>query len=126
MCIRDRGTLSAALARYKGSPGVEHRITHASGLATLWGGEEVFVGEGHLPQMGLSTGMANALDAKEGDLLYVTDPRAWLGGLKSCHGIVGWIEEGTDCQVFIGKDSLSVIAGESPEGSTPVKVEKLY
>ena len=120
------GTLEAALARYKGSPGVEHRFAVTSGVATPWEGEEVFVGEGHLPQMGLSRGMAEALGAKEGDLLYVTDPRAWLGGLKSCHGIVGWIEEGTESQVFIGEGSLSVIAGSHPEEQTPVKVEKLY
>ena len=36
--------LGAALARYKGSPGVEHRISRAAGVATPWGGEEVFVG----------------------------------------------------------------------------------
>ena len=119
------GTISDALARYKGSPGVEDRIVKARGLAAQADGEEVFVGEGHLPEFGLSQGLAKALEANEGDLIYVTDPRKWLGGLRSCHGIVGWVEAGSEPQVFIRGGTYNVVAG-SQEGPIPVAIEKLY
>lgn len=120
------GTIGDALERYKGSPGVEDRISTAPASAVPRSEEEVFVGEGHLPQMGLTRKLAESLEAKEGDLLYVTDPRWWWGGLRSCHGVVGWLEESDEEHVLIGTGSFSVIAGGQKDTPIPVRVERLY
>ena len=120
------GTIDAALARYKGSPGDENRFKMAPGTAGLLAREEEFTGEGHLPKMAITTALAESLEAKEGDLLYVTDPRTWLGGLRSCHGVVAWIEPAESPRVLMGEGSLAVITGGATDKEPSVKVERLY
>ena len=41
----------------------------------------------------VSPQLAIKLEAKEKDLLYISDSRAWLGGLRSTHAIIGGIKD---------------------------------
>jgi solute:Na+ symporter, SSS family len=78
------GTVSDAIAVYKGAAGVEDESAWV-GAAVVAGDDEVRVGVGDLLPVRLAPDVAAALEADEGALVYVSDPRAWLGGLRSAH-----------------------------------------
>ena len=84
------GTVSDALRRYKGSPGSEHgRVrTHGQPLVVSEEPSETR-GEGQLPVVALGRSVSERLGVSPGDLLYVSDSRWWLGGLRSAHVVVG-------------------------------------
>lgn len=88
--------------------------------------EEERIGPHHLPMVSVSTSLADQLDAKEGDLLYLSDRRWWLGGLNSTHVILGEIVEGSSQPVvMMGESDYQKVV--SPKRLTcPVLVEKLY
>ncbi|MEQ9322774.1 MAG: hypothetical protein RIF41_26655, partial [Polyangiaceae bacterium] len=45
-----------------------------------------------LPMVTVSEGVASALGVGEGDRVFVTDARGWLGGLNAAHALVGAVE----------------------------------
>ncbi|MGK0185418.1 MAG: SSS family solute:Na+ symporter [Verrucomicrobiales bacterium] len=122
------GTVSDALRRYKGSPGTEHGSVRTHGQP-LMGSEEPSErrGEGNLPVVSLGQALHEKLDASPGDLLYVSDSRWWLGGLRSAHAILGE-------SVLMGEDSQSIRLHRDVYDSIVVKhrnrhsvlIEKLY
>ena len=120
------GTIGAALRKYKGSDGDEHALIRGSGTACQTNRPTQFVGEGHLPEIGLSAGLAVTLEAKIGDLLYVSDTRSWLGGLRSAHGIVGWIEEEAEPKVWVGEEVMQVLTSGKGAETLPISIERLY
>ena len=84
------GTVSDALRRYKGSPGTEHGTIRTEGQPQLVSEEpSERRGEGALPVVTLGKNVRDQLDASAGDLLYLSDARWWLGGLRSAHVVVG-------------------------------------
>jgi SSS family solute:Na+ symporter len=82
------GTVKDALRRYKGKDGDE--FGHAKAKATPEKGEAEapLRGEGSLPVVRISKPLAELLEAEAGDILYVSDARVWLGGLRSTHAYV--------------------------------------
>ncbi len=121
------GTVAEALRRYKGSPGHEGRSKRAPArlLASLE--DRTSPGEAHLPLVRISRGLAEELDAKAGDLVYLTDRRFWLGGLRSTHAVVGEVTgaEGGEAVVETGPGTYSLVVTPRREGK-PIVVERLY
>jgi SSS family solute:Na+ symporter len=119
------GTVSDAIEWYKGSPGSEvvSVWARATGIRT---DDEEIRGRGRLPTVRLSRALADALGgAVEGDLVYVSDARAWLGGLRSGHGIVAGVDEGEGpARVTLGPTLWDVIVGRGQP--RPLRVRKLY
>ncbi len=85
------GTIADALKHYKGSPGDESIHRRATVRPLRLATEPACVGASQLPVVHLSQTAADALFAECGDLIYVTDRRWWLGGLRSTHAVVGAI-----------------------------------
>ncbi|MCP4867360.1 MAG: sodium/solute symporter [Proteobacteria bacterium] len=119
------GTVKDAIHWYKGAPGEEVESPWADASAASTDDEELR-GRGRLPTVTLSRALADALGgAVVGDLVYVTDARSWLGGLRSGHGIVGAIDEDEGApRVTLGPTLWSVIVGHAKP--RPLRVRKLY
>jgi hypothetical protein len=67
--------------------------------------------------------LAEQIQADIGDLVYVTDPRWWLGGLKSGHVRVARIEETSEGRIDLGPGIRERIGGAVHR---TVKVRRLY
>lgn len=115
------GTMADALNRYKGSPGQELESAFVPARPVAVEHEELR-GEAHLPEARISRALAELLQAGEGDLLYVSDRRFWLGGLNSAHVVVAGIDEGEEPTVELGPRARSAIG----EGKALVAVQRLY
>ena len=115
------GTVKDAIARYKGSPGDEVESDWVTATATGDGSDEL-VGDSLLPGVSLSTALAQQLEATEGALVYVTDQRAWLGGLKSCHARVVAIDEAlSDQAITMGPEMMALVGQKGA-----VRMKRLY
>ena len=80
----------------------------------------------HLPLIRISAGLAEAADAVEGDILYVSDARWLLGGLKSGHGRISAIDaDDTGMTVHLGPGVRERIIVPGREAQ-PLKVKRLY
>ena len=80
----------------------------------------------HLPLIRISAGLAKAADAIEGDILYISDSRWWLGGLKSGHGRISAIDaddDGITVHLGPGVRARIIVPGREAE---PLKVKRLY
>jgi solute:Na+ symporter, SSS family len=113
------GTIKDAIRNYKGSDGTEEMSD--------WMMVEFKIGEeelqGDRPVAYISSTVATNLTAKKGDLLYISDSRAWLGGLRSTHAIIGGINPDLiDDQIQI-TPTLNSIAGR--EGQ-PLRIKRMY
>jgi solute:Na+ symporter, SSS family len=146
------GTVPEALARYKGAPGEETEGPWA--LATLRAvtapGEDEDVGEaggrgaGGEKDMGedvvrdklfepawVSAALAAALGVTEGDILYVSDRRRWLGGLRSTHARVAGIRageaEGSDdtASLWLQPEATAKVVAD-PSRPWGVRARRLY
>jgi hypothetical protein len=82
-------------------------------------------GEGKLPIVHISQSLSNELKAKEGDLIYVSDKRWWLGGLNSSHLIVESIYEDSKKCIQLDRETGKVIIKKN-RLHHQVLVEKLY
>ena len=120
------GTVKDALTLYKGSPGDESAYCRTIAKPRQAEAEPERVGTAQLPVANLSRSVADALDAKEGDLIYVSDRRWWLGGLRSSHAVVGEINiDGDEAVIEIGPDTWPNVV--SPHrADREVVVERLY
>ncbi len=120
------GTVRDAVAHYKGAPGEESAIRHGDAMPVA--SPEEFgppVGEGQLPQVRISTALAEQLEAKSGDLLYVTDSRWWLGGLCSTHAVVADVVDGNERQIWLGPGAYEDVVSLG-RADDRVKIERLY
>ena len=80
----------------------------------------------HLPLIQISGGLAAKVDAQEGDILYLTDARWWLGGLRSGHARIGTVNETeSGVNVTIGSNLHDRIVVRGRE-SCELKVKRLY
>jgi len=119
------GTIEDALRNYKGKDEARREAKSALAAAQTLEGEEVFVGDGHLAQVNLSAGLAQAIEAREGDLLYISDTRRWLGGLRSTHAIVGSIYPQDEPSVKMGPLAYDSVVAPGRQASQ-IKVERTY
>ena len=121
------GTVADAIKRYKGSAGSEDDA--ASTLAMPRKGEvepEAF-GEARLPAIRVSAPVLESLRAGIGDPVYLTDTRAWLGGLYSMHvRISGILEsEGEEEIVEMGPDTYALIV-TGKRHDKPLRIDRFY
>ncbi len=80
----------------------------------------------NLPLVNVSGGLANAADAQVGDILYITDSRWWLGGLRSGHARIAAIDAGDDsATVHLGSDLVTRIITDARVGAS-LRVKRLY
>jgi len=110
------GTVSDALAHFKGAPGVERHTPWAAASVRR---EPLGIDAAGRARVRVSSCLAEALGGLEpGDILYVSDRRAWLGGLRSGHGAVAeivddeanWLEAPPELCDAVGSDSARVRA----------------
>ncbi|HCP47161.1 MAG TPA: hypothetical protein DIU15_14050, partial [Deltaproteobacteria bacterium] len=119
------GTVSDAIEHYKGSPGREHEGSWAEAAVDSLD-QDLFQGEANLAVVHVSEGLAHTLgDAKPGDLVYISDRRAWLGGLRSGHGVIGRVVPGTSSSIYLGPSIRTVIIAKGRE-EQPLRIRKLY
>src|SRR5690625_5292822 len=85
------GTINDALEHYKGSPGREADVVKAFAQPKIL--EKSLPGARDMTGVSISSKTAEELQARLGDLVYVSDTRWWTGGLYSTHAIVSKIEE---------------------------------
>jgi SSS family solute:Na+ symporter len=79
-----------------------------------------------LPLVRISAGLAAAVDAIEGDILYISDARWWLGGLKSSHSRIRSIDtDDTAHTVHLGPDLRARIISSGRLGKA-LQVKRLY
>ena len=135
------GTVADALARYKGqalaqsTPRVE-----APGAGSLaeghWvratptrGDDDTRHGVAGLPGITLTPALAAAVGVGPGDLVYVSDTRRWLGGLRSTHALVAGVDAPAS-PAGAASLTLSPSAYEavvSPRrAARPVRLKRLY
>jgi SSS family solute:Na+ symporter len=89
------GTLDKAKEQYKGAPANEVE------------GQEVVVtlrADNEIQELCISARVAELLSAWEGDVVYVSDARRWLGGLRSVHAKVSTIQEGDSLDLEISPE----------------------
>jgi SSS family solute:Na+ symporter len=86
------GTLDKAKEKYKGAP--VNEVEGQKVVVTLSINTQIL-------ELGISNKTAELLSAKEGDIVYVSDARRWLGGLRSVHAIVSAIHDGKPYEVWI-------------------------
>ncbi len=119
------GTIADALKHYKGSKGEEKRVTHSLGKPAFLEDEPEPVGLHSLAVVHISRGLAERIQAKAGDLVYVTDKRWWTGGLHSAHAVIGEIRDMAEPAVFIGPETAELVITKRRK-DLPVRVERLY
>ncbi|MCB1098745.1 MAG: sodium/solute symporter [Verrucomicrobiae bacterium] len=122
------GTVSDALRRYKGSPGTEDGRVCGKGQPLVISEQPSETrGEGELPVVSLGQSVSDQLGASPGDLLYVSDSRWWLGGLRSAHVVVGdTILPGADSEsIGLHSDVYNSIVSKH-RNCHSVVIEKLY
>ena len=119
------GTVEDAIAIYKGSPGREVESSWVS--AQVVPIEEDPQNEApRLPLVVISSALAGGLGgAVAGDLLYVSDRRAWLGGLRSTHVMVGEVTDGEDSRLSMGPSPWASVVASGREEQA-VRIKRLY
>ena len=93
------GTLAKAKETYKGAKPNERD-----------GGKKVECSlsvDGGLEGVSVSQGLADALESEVGDIMYLSDARWWLGGLRSVHTKITEIRDDTDFAVFVSPSLVS-------------------
>ncbi len=113
------GTIKDAIRNYKGSDGTEE-MSDWMIVNFEVGDEEV---QGDRPVAYISANVATELTAKEGDLLYISDSRAWLGGLRSTHAIIGGIKDTLQNDQIQITPTLNGIAGRP---GCPLRIKRMY
>lgn len=86
------GTLDKAKEKYKGAPANEVEGKKVAVLLSV--NEEI-------EELSVSQKIAQLMSAKKGDIVYVSDARRWLGGLRSVHARISAIHEEDTLEVWI-------------------------
>lgn len=117
------GTISSAIAFYKGSKGNESESLTFTVSAQKGASNEIF-GAGQLPAVRVSKSLATKLEAKEKDLVYISDTRWWLGGLRSAHAIIEEITDQDDECIALSDQLHTLLLKRKETGS--ISVQRLY
>ncbi len=107
------GTLDAAKRNYKG--GVVNEKEGKKIVATP-------VSSDQLEELSVSYAAAESLSAEVGDIIYVSDSRAWLGGLRSVHTKISSLHDQEPDQVFL---SPEIIKRGNLKLNRKVRLEKI-
>ncbi|MEE2829554.1 MAG: sodium:solute symporter family protein [Myxococcota bacterium] len=119
------GTTRAAIGHYKGSPGQEDESNWAQAVPAEKE-EERRHQETDLPFAWVSSALAEDLGGVgPGDLLYVSDARAWLGGLRSGHVLVEEVREMAEARIGLSPAVREVIISRGRE-RRPLRIRRLY
>ncbi len=121
------GTIAEAIESYKGSPGSEGESVSTLAIARQGDREAERRGRAELPVVSLSATLARSLATKRGDLIYISDRRWWLGGLRSAHAIVGEIlaNDGASSTLELGPETFDVIVAPGRRAES-LTVTRLY
>ncbi|MGI9242458.1 MAG: sodium:solute symporter family transporter [Verrucomicrobiales bacterium] len=119
------GTIKDALKNYKGSEGREAPPTRARALPELVDSEPELRGRAQLPVVHASRALAEVLGAAPGDLVYISDTRSWLGGLRSAQAVLGELVDDAGDFIRIDRETYQAIV-TSRRTQHPVVVERLY
>lgn len=119
------GTVADAIAYYKGSPGSETSTPAVPAVARRHEVPEKHVGPAGLPVVNISTALAARIDARSGDLLYLSDHRWWLGGLHSAHAVVGEIIQDDQPAVDLAPPTFQLVARTTAD-HREISVQRLY
>jgi solute:Na+ symporter, SSS family len=122
------GTIAQALRHYKGSPGSEHQVATALALPERLKAEPPASMNAELPVVHASASLARKLNAAGGDVLYISDRRRWLGGLRSAHAVLGEIRgESADGQsrLMMGPSTWKLVVAPR-RADQPLRIERLY
>lgn len=117
------GTVADAIHHYKGAPGTESAGPWAVASPARRSIDETR-GAAALPAVAISGGLAEALGAAVGDLLFVTDRRWWLGGLNATHVVVVEITDEAAARIALGGRAWDAVVGARADH--PVAVQRLY
>ncbi len=120
------GTVADAIRRYKGAPGAETESAWATTAVALRAGDDdPSDPDTGLPLATLTRPLADALAAAPGDLLYVTDARVWLGGLRSAHVKVAAVTDASEPRLDLPQSAWEDAV--APHRATrPFRVKRLY
>ena len=120
------GTVSDAIRNFYGGRSGQEIESQWMSAAMVETNDDPFDDALMLPKVQISGGLARAIEAEPGDIVYVTDSRWWLGGLKSGHAMVSDIDKDTEeFTVHLGPNVRSRIIVKGRE-SVPLKVKRLY
>ena len=119
------GTVADALAAYKGRAGVEESSVFAD-AAAIATEEDTRGGPGDLPAVTIASDLSATLQATEGDLVFVTDARAWLGGLRATHARVGAVDDALAPGTITVGPSLRKALGLATDLGRPLRIQRLY
>ena len=119
------GTQKDAIRHYKGKEGTESESAWAK-VKVQRAAAEIAVEGFHNPGARISAALAEELEATQGDLLYVTDGRGWLGGLRSGHVTIAELATDLDKhQVELSPSSYQDIVARGRDEAA-FKVKRLY
>ena len=113
------------MERYKGSAGQQRESQFDSALPVISDEEITRTGAHQLPFVSISQSLADALNAKIFDLVYISDSRWWLGGLNSTHAIIERIEPSNQNLILLGQDIHAQIVAKN-RAKIPLRIERLY
>ena len=83
------------------------------------------VGEALLDGVQVSSALADRIEAEAGDLVYVTDARWWLGGLRATHLKITEVHDDDADWVQMGPTPYGVVV-HARRTSKDVFVQRLY
>jgi SSS family solute:Na+ symporter len=119
------GTVPEAIRKYKGKAGDEMAKTKSTAKIVMTSEALGLSGPRDLPAMRISSALATALKASQGDLLYVSDSRWWLGGLYSTHGVVKDVFDAEEKHLQMEADIADLVMTKKRR-DLPVHIERLY
>jgi SSS family solute:Na+ symporter len=119
------GTVKSAIASYKGSSGEDSESGWVQAETAPEDSETRHEDLG-LPFAWVSSALADEIGGLGvGDLLYVSDARAWLGGLRSGHVLVREIRPGTSSVIGLGPEVREAVIAPGRK-EKPLRVKRLY
>lgn len=120
------GTIPDAIRHYKGSDGDESQSAWAFSKAIPLQDEPT--DDDRLPWVEVSPKLATVLDVNEKDMVYISDKRWWLGGLRSGHALVKNINpELLEYTVSIESHLHQILMKGGRKGTTlEVAIKRMY
>ncbi len=119
------GTIGDAIRHYKGAEGSEAESDWTHPFADRDDALAEYRGVGQLPIVRISKELSEKLDAKVDDLVYVSDARAWLGGLRSTHAMVSAVDESLEGERVVMGEAMWGLIVEGREEAA-LRVKRLY
>ncbi len=91
------GSLGRAKRHYKGGPPNEKEGRSCTGKLVV---------DNAVDELSVSKTMAERMAAETGDIVYISDARQWLGGLRSVHAKISLIHDGEENTILISPDLI--------------------